>query len=150
MNRRGFLKFLGIGAATAAIAPKILAEKTPEVYPESNAGQITLKMLQDAYAKTVIPPHYGIPSGRYMQVKLASTSLPVCAGDILYYKSDQRHGVLAYKAKKWRDGVNWGYGIGNLTPGHYGFIQIAAVGDTFNAHTMQLVERNRKKLGVTL
>lgn len=49
MNRRTFFKFLGVGAATAVVAPEVLAEKTPEVYPESNGGQITLKMLQDAY-----------------------------------------------------------------------------------------------------
>ena len=146
MNRRSFLKILGIGAAVAAVAPAILAAKMPEVYPESNGGQITLKMLQDAYGQTLLK----FPKAQYMYVRLASTSLPVSAGDIVYYKNDKRHGVLAYKAKKWRDGVNWGYGIGNLTPGHCGFIQIAAAGDTFSTHTMQLVERNRKKLGVTL
>ena len=103
MNRRGFLKFLGIGAATAAVAPAILAEKTSEVYPESNGGQITLKMLQDAYGQTLL----NFPKAQYMYIYLASTSLPVSAGDITYYKSDKRHGVLAYKAKKWRDGVPW-------------------------------------------
>lgn len=54
MDRRTFFKFLGVGAATAVVAPEVLAEKTPEVYPESNGGQITLKMLQDAYGKTLL------------------------------------------------------------------------------------------------
>ena len=129
MNRRGFLKFLGIGAATAAVAPAILAEKTPEVYPESNGGQITFKMLQDAYAQTVQPTKILMPGGRYTYVYLAPTSLPVNTGDIVYFKADKRYACLAYKAKKWRDGVNWGYGIGNLTPGHYGFIQIPMMGN---------------------
>ena len=127
MNRRAFFKFLGIGAATAVVAPKVLADPVPEVYPESNAGQITLKMLQDAHAQAVIPPHYGNYSGAYMQVKLAPTSLPVYAGDIVFYKSDKRWGTLAYKRKKftlWKGEETYGYGIGNLTPGNYGFIQI--------------------------
>ena len=140
MNRRSFLKFLGISAATAAVAPKILAEPTPEVYPESNAGQITLKMLQDAYAQTK-----QMSAGTYRYVYLAHTSLPVSAGDIVYYKDNGGYGMLAYKRKKFTLSQPFGYGIGTLTPGYYGFIQIAAAGDTFNSHTMQLVERNRKK-----
>jgi hypothetical protein len=141
MNRRSFLKFLGIGAATAAVAPKVLVYTTPEVYPEANYP-ITLEMVQKAYSGTLTSyPR----AGRYMYVRLAPTSLPVSAGDVVYYKNDKLRGVLGYKAKKWRDGVLWGYGIGNFAPGNYGFIQIAAAGDTFNTHTMQLVERNRKK-----
>lgn len=55
MNRRKFFKFLGIGAATAAVAPKALAEFKSETYPESNGGDITLKMLQDTFAHTIRP-----------------------------------------------------------------------------------------------
>lgn len=55
MNRRKFFKFLGIGAATA-VAPNMLAEIKSETYPECNGGNITLKMLQDAYAKAKINP----------------------------------------------------------------------------------------------
>jgi hypothetical protein len=54
VNRRSFLKFLGIGTATAAVAPKMLAAQPPEVYPEANYP-ITLEMLQKAYAKTLQP-----------------------------------------------------------------------------------------------
>ncbi len=136
------MKCLGIGTATAAVAPKVLSSKTPEVYPEANYP-ITLEMIQKSYSET----YTSLPqAGRYMYVRLAPTSLPVSVGDIVYYKSDKHsHDVLGYKSKKWRDGVLWGYGIGNLKPGHYGFIQIAAAGDTFNTHAMQLVEHNRKK-----
>ena len=122
MDRRTFFKFLGVGQATAVVAPEVLAEKTPEVYPESNGGQITLKMLQDAYGKTLL---LNFPEAQYMYVRLAPTSLPVSVGDIVFYKNDKRHGVLAYKARKWREGVLWGYGIGTLTPGYYGFIQVS-------------------------
>jgi hypothetical protein len=124
MNRRSFLKFLGIGAATAAVAPKMLADTTPEVYPEANYP-ITLDMLQKAYAKTI--PQ--MTRGRYIYVRLAPTSLPVSAGDILYYKHDKRWGVLAFRRSKliFRDGEKVGYGIGNLTPGFYGFIQMIEV-----------------------
>ena len=122
MNRRSFFKFLGIGAATAAVAPKMLAEKTHEVYPESNGGQITLKMLQDAYEQTLL----NFQKAQYMYVRLAPTSLPVSAGDIVYYKTDKRWGTLAYKRKKLTLSQPMGYGIGTLTPGYYGFIQISA------------------------
>ena len=121
MNRRSFFKWLGIGAATAAVAPKMLAEKTPDVYPESNGGQITLKMLQDAYGQTLL----NFPKAQYMCVLLAPSSLPVSAGDIVYYKEDRRWGKLAYKRKKLTLSQPMGYGIGTLTPGNYGFIQIA-------------------------
>ncbi len=127
MNRRGFLKFLGIGAATAAIAPKILAEKTPEVYPESNAGQITLKMLQDVYAQTIRPTQ--VSAGAYKCVYLAPTSLPVSAGDVVYYKDDKKHGCLAYKRKKLTLSQPLGYGIGTLTPGYYGWIRVSLSGN---------------------
>jgi hypothetical protein len=122
MNRRSFFKFLGIGAATAVVAPKMLAEKTHEVYPESNGGQITLKMLQDAYGQTLL----NFQKAQYMYVRLAPTSLPVSAGDIVYYKTDKRWGPLAYKRKKLTLSQPMGYGIGTLTPGYYGFIQISA------------------------
>ena len=122
MNRRSFFKFLGIGAATAVVAPKMLAEKTHEVYPESNGGQITLKMLQDAYGQTLL----NFPKAQYMYVRLAPTSLPVSAGDIVYYKQDKRWGTLAYRRKKLTLSQPMGYGIGTLTPGYYGFIQISA------------------------
>ena len=122
MNRRSFFKFLGIGAATAVVAPKMLAEKTHEVYPESNGGQITLKMLQGAYGQTLL----NFPKAQYMYVRLAPTSLPVSAGDIVYYKTDKRWGTLAYKRKKLTLSQPMGYGIGTLTPGYYGFIQISA------------------------
>jgi len=52
MDRRSFFKFLGIGAVAAAVAPKILAEQTPEVYPEASAP-ITFEMLQRAYGETL-------------------------------------------------------------------------------------------------
>ena len=42
----------------------MLAEQTPEVYPESNGGQITLKMLQDAYGQTLL----NFPKAQYMYV----------------------------------------------------------------------------------
>lgn len=129
MNRRGFLKFLGIGAATAAVAPTIWAEKTPEVYPESDAGPITLKMLQDAYGRASFDT---MPAARYIYVRLAPTTLPVSAGDIVYYKNDKRHGVLAYKRKKLTLSEPFGYGIGTLTPGYCGFIQLAMSGTPVN------------------
>lgn len=120
IDRRSFLKWLGIGIATAAVAPQLLTSK-PEVYPEANYP-ITLEMLQTAYAQTV-----SIPAGRYMMVHLAPTSLPVTAGDIVYYKDDKKNGMLAYVAKKHRWNVPHGFGIGNITPGNYGFIQIGTI-----------------------
>ena|ERR1700677_1851823 len=124
MNRRSFFKWIGVGTVTAAVAPKLLAEHTPEFYPESNYP-ITLDMLQKSYADTL--PH--MRAGYYMMIRLASTSLPVSAGDIVYFKNDKRGGTLAYKRKKltFRNGERYGYGIGSLTPGNYGFIQIPAM-----------------------
>jgi hypothetical protein len=58
MNRRSFFKFIGIGAATAAVAPKVLVAQTPEYYPEAHYP-ITLDILQTAYAQTVYPTYAG-------------------------------------------------------------------------------------------
>jgi hypothetical protein len=57
MKRRDFLRWFGIGAATAAVAPEMLiAAHQPEVYPEANYP-ITLDMLQTAFAGTVYPTY---------------------------------------------------------------------------------------------
>lgn len=51
MNRRRFLKFLGVGAAASAVAPAILLRKDP-------AG-----VAPKRYAKTSIDPSEPIPGG---------------------------------------------------------------------------------------
>ena len=45
MNRRTFFKFLGIGAATAAVAPNIFAEITPKEYSPIAIGKLEIDGL---------------------------------------------------------------------------------------------------------
>ena len=123
MKRRDFIKWLGIGTATAVAAPQVLAEEVKKKETPFAPGEAMFFLDGDKW-KT---PNTVINPGRYMMVHLAPTSLPVTAGDIVYYKDDKKGGMLAYVAKKHRWNVPHGFGISNITPGNYGFIQVGTI-----------------------
>lgn len=128
MNRRSFLKFLGIGTATAAVAPAILAEKTPEVYPESNSGQLTLKMLQDAYGQTLLNFRKGV----YVNVRNPFDAKLIKTGQVVYWKEEPEnaHQKVAQSAYL-PDGTPiytlnpFGIAAHNIPPGNYGWIMLS-------------------------
>lgn len=149
MNRRTFLKFLGIGTATVATAPQLLAEKpkyTMGVDTASGADYTAVKAIKSGVIESF--PR----AGTYKYVYLHPTSLPVQMGDVVYYKDDRRHGCLAFRRKKliWRDGESPGCGIGTLTPGMYGFIQIdlLRVPNEYFKYLEYLQQKMQDQLGI--
>ncbi len=126
MNRRRFLKWLGIGAATVAAAPKLLAEHTPEYYPEHDSP-ITLEKLQYAFAAASEPR--GVPQGRYIYVRVAPSTMPFRVGDFVRYKVNKRGETIAYRAPKsvMKKGEGFGMAINNALPGNDTFIMISNV-----------------------
>ena len=126
MNRRSFLKWLGIGTATAAFVPQLLA-KEPEVYPEANCP-ITLEMLQTAYGQTLFQPSQVTLPARYMYVYVEKNTVPFRVGDLVRYKVNKRGETIAYRAPrsgKWNMNEYYGIAINNVSPGNYTFIQIS-------------------------
>jgi hypothetical protein len=128
MKRRDFFKFLGIGAATAVVAPKVLMAPTPEVYPETSGGQITFEMLHKAYVQAIQPK---MAEGSYIRVHLAPTSKPARTGEFVYYKPAKEY--LAYTCKKPKfDKLTghtdlYGMAICNITPGNYAWLYLGPV-----------------------
>jgi hypothetical protein len=134
VNRRTFLKFLGIGSATAVVAPSVaLAAIDTPVTP----APITYEMLQAAMAQVTVQPN--LAQGRYMYVQLAKTSMPIKAGDFLYHKRIhyKYHGrresrVIAYKTKKLR-AEPLAIAISVIPPGYFGWVLIASQAGDFAA-----------------
>lgn len=121
MNRRSFFKFLGIGAATAVVAPKLLNNMVPEYYPESNSP-IALEKIQKVYNEQKFTS-----GGSYKYVRVAPTTVPFRTGDLVRYKIEKRGGTIAYrvpKSPKWTKEEYYGIAINNALPGNYTFIQV--------------------------
>ena len=118
MNRRSFFKFLGIGAATAVVVPKAIAEAVKEPEPKIEFSCSDFEWV----------PIGNIPQGKYIYVKLPKSTLPFRAGDIVWCKKNKKGETIAFRDKKRMTGHKedefYAMAIGDLTPGNYGFIQI--------------------------
>lgn len=142
MNRRNFFKWLGIGAATAAVAPKVLASPSYDQMMEDVVTTIDSKLRKDAgkvnpeYTITIEDwewePLYNSPKimsdkvfqpGYYMMVQVDPKSDPVRIGDFVGY--GKRDGTaIAFRSKPRLNSPLNGISTANIDPGNYGFIQI--------------------------
>lgn len=121
MDRRSFLKFLGIGAATAAVAPEVLAH-SPKYTMGVDVSAGADKTV--TVVKSGILEHVG-PTGRFMFVQVAPNTMPFRVGDLVRYKVNKKGEMIAYRTNDWkntRDG--FGVAICNAPPGNYVFIKI--------------------------
>ena len=119
MNRRSFFKFLGIGAATAVVAPQLLAKE-----PESPQVSYTVDEFK-------WEPLHQWPQNQYMYVRAEPKTVPFRIGDLVRYKINKRGQTIAYKVPKsgkWNKSEYYGIAISNMNPGNYGFIQISKTG----------------------
>jgi tRNA A37 threonylcarbamoyladenosine synthetase subunit TsaC/SUA5/YrdC len=127
MNRRSFFKFLGIGAATAAVAPKLLMPQTPKIDPLFNL--IDAETLEQVHAHTFQSPQ--LQKGSYKYVLVAPTTVAFRTGDMVRYKVNKRGETIAYrvpKSPKWNKDEYYGIAINNAMPGYYTFILVSNMG----------------------
>lgn len=123
ISRRKFFGLFG-GAVAAAAAPKPLMALVPSmVVPVSTAGNITYKMLQDAFAQTTFPT----PPSHFRYVHYRGKADPdgfFHPGQLVYWC---RPNVSVSKNPR-GGGNSWrpiaGMMVGPIAPDHHGWIQI--------------------------
>lgn len=132
MNRRSFLKFLGVGSAVIVAPSVALAAMEAPVAPA-----VTCQTLQAAMAKVTVQPN--LAQRKYMYVQLAKTSMPIKVGDFIYhkrihykYKGRRESRVIAYKTKKLR-AEPLAIAISAIPHGWFGWVQIVSMNGDFAA-----------------
>lgn len=117
MNRRGFLKFLGIGAAAAVVAPQVLAE-AKTIKSGWYASYPSNKIVEQREENS-------LPAGHFMHVIVARNTMPFRVGDLVRYKFDKHGYMIAYRSNYiHNDGGDFGVAINNASPGCGTFIMI--------------------------
>ena len=122
INRRGFMKLLGMGAAAAVVAPQVLAQtKSAEEAPHFfSALEIVTGRKNADFPLTYFPG-----SGRFMYVKVAPRTMPFAPGDIVRFKANKKGETIAYRTKSFHGDDAFGVAISHVQPGYYAFIKIA-------------------------
>lgn len=120
-SRRKFFGLFGGAVAAAAVPKPLMAMTSSMVVPESTAGNITIEMLQDAFAQTVQPTIGYI----YIRYHGAFDSPPPMVLQPVFWSNLEQHAVSVNR----RNGNGSirpyaGRMITPLKPNHYGWIQV--------------------------
>jgi hypothetical protein len=119
MDRRGFLKLLGIGTAAAAVAPQLLVE-TKAKKTGWHTTKLTPKMIA---ARNELSFQPATP-GRYMYVRIAPKTMPFRVGDLVRYKTGAKE-TLAFRSRSLEGKEEFAVAICDASPGNYAWIQIS-------------------------
>ena len=136
MNRRGFMKMLGFGAAAAVVAPQVLAEGKKHIVGVNvitgNASTVAASTMDGAIQSVDVVSHGSgykiVDRGVFVPVWFSRASRPVDPGDVVRYKGGRKGGFIACKASNRDHGFEkyeLGVAIRSTQPGQFSWIQVA-------------------------
>ncbi len=125
INRRGFMKLLGMGAAAAVVAPQVLAQESKHFMGADTATGSDITTHIGVVDGTVKEVRFFPSKGRYAYVKVAPGTKPFAPGDIVRFKVNKKGETIAYRTKSFHGDDAFGVAISHVQPGYYAFIKIA-------------------------
>ena len=126
MDRREFMKLLGMGAAAAVVAPQVLAQENKHTMGVDTAIGDDITSVVAMGPDGVYHGAMSVGKSCFVYVKVASTTIPFRLGDLIRYKVNKKGETIAYRSNRLSDnGGEFGVAINNVVPGNYTFIKIA-------------------------
>jgi hypothetical protein len=119
MDRRGFLKLLGISTAAAVISPQLLVETKAK-----KTGWYTSELSAKMIAARKELSFQSATAGCYMYVRIAPRTMPFRVGDLVRYKTDAR-GSLAFRSQSLEGKEDFAVATCDASPGNYTWIQVS-------------------------